>query len=74
MFRERSFWMEFVKPRLKYVTTIDFGKVTYEEDFYDLLRRKDLSVLEDRVLKREWYRGECRFIVAGSGNGVKGSA
>lgn len=74
MFRERSSFMEFVKPRLKYVTTIDFGKVTYERDFYNLLRQKDLSVLEDRILKREWFRGECRFIVAGSENGVRVSA
>lgn len=74
MFRERSLFMELVKPRLKYVTTIDFGKVTYEDDFYRLLQGRDLSVLEDRLLKREWFRGEYRLIVAGRENGATASA
>jgi len=74
MFRKRSLFMELVKPRLKYVTTIDFGRVTYEDDFYHLLQRRDLSVLEDRLLKREWFRGEYRLIVAGRENGARVSA
>ena len=74
MFRKRSWFMELVKPRLKYVTTIDFGRVTYEKDFFKLLRGRDLAVLEDRLLKREWFRGEYRLIVAGRENGARVSA
>ncbi len=29
--------IEKVKPFIKYVTTIDFGKVVYAKEFYDLL-------------------------------------
>lgn len=31
--QQRSRWMETIKPLLKRVTSIDFGRVTYEEDF-----------------------------------------
>ena len=54
--------MEFIKPRLKYITTIDFGSVTYETDFFDTLKETSLSVLEDRLLKQKWFRGEYRMI------------
>ena len=54
--------MEIVKPRLKYVTTIDFGTVTYEKAFYALLNKHDLSILEDRLVKKAWFKGEYRMI------------
>ncbi len=63
MFKERFRLMEIIKPKLKYITTIDFGNVTYEEDFFALLDEKKLSILEDRLLKREWFKGEYRMIV-----------
>lgn len=69
MFKERLKFMEFIKPKLKYFTTIDFGKVTYERDFYDLLGVKDLSVVHDRLIKKEWFKGEYRMIVTQSVNG-----
>ena len=56
--------MEFVKPRLKYVTTIDFGKVTYENDFTSLLEEKDINIIEDRLIKKEWFKGEYHFIIS----------
>jgi ubiquinone/menaquinone biosynthesis C-methylase UbiE len=34
--------MEFIKPKLKYVSTIDFGRVTYETAFIELLKDADL--------------------------------
>lgn len=64
MFNKRSPVMELIKPRLKYVTTIDFGRVTYENDFAALLRGKDISINEDRLIKREWFNGEYHFIVS----------
>lgn len=69
MFKNRSFFLEFVKPRLKYVTTVDFGRVTYEQDFFDLLEDKDLAIREDRVLSREWFNGEHRLIISEPRNG-----
>lgn len=63
MYEERFRLMEFIKPKLKYITTIDFGNVTYEKDFFALLHEKKLSILEDRLLKREWFKGEYRMIV-----------
>lgn len=63
MFKERFRLMEFIKPKMKYVTTIEFGKVTYEKDFFALLREKNLSVSQDRLIKKEWFKGEYRMIV-----------
>jgi len=64
IFKERFRFMEFIKPKLKYITTIDFGKVTYERDFFALMNEKSMSISEDKLIKREWFRGEYRMIVA----------
>jgi alpha-N-acetylglucosaminidase len=69
MFKDRSPMLEFIKPRLKYLTTVDFGRVTYESDFFCLLGEKDLSIAEDRMLKKEWFKGEYRLIISTPGNG-----
>ncbi|HET58737.1 MAG TPA: class I SAM-dependent methyltransferase [Deltaproteobacteria bacterium] len=74
MFKNHSLFLDIVKPRLKYVTTIDFGRVTYEDDFYALLGRKDMTVTEDWLLKREWFNGEYRLIVSAPENGNGRSA
>ncbi len=63
MFKNRSKIMEFVKPRLKFLTTVDFGKVTYEKDFYELLNQENLNPCEDRVLKKNVFKGEYRLII-----------
>lgn len=64
MFKKRSRLADLVKPRLKYLTTVDFGRATYEREFFSLLRESDLSVQDDRLLVREPLRSECRMIVA----------
>jgi alpha-N-acetylglucosaminidase len=69
MFREKTRVIEFIKPKLKYFTTIDFGKITYEEDFYALLGQKNVSINEDRLIKREWFKGEYRLIISTLENG-----
>ena len=75
MFKERSRLIEFIKPKLKYITTIDFGKVTYEKEFFALLDEKKLSILGDRLIKKDWFKGEYRMIVTsiedGDGNGFR---
>ena len=56
--------MAYIKPKLKYFTTVDFGKITYEENFFALLAEKNLAILEDRLIQRKWFRGEYRLIVS----------
>jgi SAM-dependent methyltransferase len=68
MYRQRSRFMDVVKPKLKYVTTVDFGRVTYERDFFALLSENDLAVHEDRVVGREPFHGQCRVIIASAGS------
>ncbi|MFP4214121.1 MAG: class I SAM-dependent methyltransferase [Desulfohalobiaceae bacterium] len=63
MFHSRSPMLEFIKPKLKYLTSIDFGQVTYEDEFFQLLQQKGLATSEDRLLKRKWFSGEYRVIV-----------
>ncbi|TVS18729.1 MAG: class I SAM-dependent methyltransferase [Gammaproteobacteria bacterium] len=41
---QRSRWMETIKPLLKRVTSIDFGRVTYEEDFRTQIRAANLEL------------------------------
>ena len=64
MFKKRSVLLDFVKPRLKCVTAIDFGRVTYENEFFALLEKHDLTALQERMINKEWYKGEFRMIVA----------
>ena len=63
MFKERSRLLEFIKPKLKYLTTVDFGKMTYENEFFALLERQNLSITRDRATSKEFFKGECRMIV-----------
>ncbi len=44
---ERSPWMETLKPLLRYLTSIDFGQVTYETDLLRTLETGDMEVLEN---------------------------
>lgn len=62
MFRKRSRLMEFIKPKLKYFTTVEFGSVTYDEYFYQFLRRNRLHIIKNHFIKKEWFQGEYRMI------------
>ena len=64
IFRKRSRLVDLVKPKLKYLTTIDFGRAIYEKDFFTLLEETGLAIQVDRVLKGEWFNSQCRMIVA----------
>jgi ubiquinone/menaquinone biosynthesis C-methylase UbiE len=63
MFRNKSVLIEFIKPRLKYLTTIDFGKVTYADDFIRLMKEKHMLITQDRLIKKEWFKGEYHLII-----------
>lgn len=54
--RRRSALMETVKPLLRRATSIDFGRVTYEDDFRAQLRAADLELSEFTVLSRHGTR------------------
>jgi alpha-N-acetylglucosaminidase len=56
--------MNFIKPRLKYISGIEFGPVSYEEYFFALLASHHLPVKEDRLLQDNWFQGQYRLIVA----------
>ena len=49
--RRRSRLMERAKPMIRHVTTIDFGRVTYEEDFRRTLAEGGTELLELTTLR-----------------------
>ena len=62
MFSTASRVLEFVKPRLKYLTTIDFGRVIYEQEFLALLQSEGLQIIDDRLIERKWFGGQYRMV------------
>ncbi len=64
MFKSRNRFIEEIKPRLKHLTTIEFGEVTYEDDFYALLKRQNFRIRMDKCIKKTWYNGTYRLIAA----------
>jgi alpha-N-acetylglucosaminidase len=64
IFRDHSAFLDFIKPKLVYLTTVDFGTVVYEGQFQDFLRKNRLRVVEDIMIKKAWHRGEYRMIAA----------
>ena len=48
--RQGSKLLEIVKPLLKYITTIDFGKLTYERDVDKFLEESGLETVERSVI------------------------
>lgn len=45
---------ELTKPLLKFVTTIDFGRVTYEADFLAAVQRAQLVVADNAAIGSNW--------------------
>ena len=52
----RSSFTERAKPLLKKITTVDFGRVTYETDFLDVLDEGNMEVLEFTTMQRQGAR------------------
>lgn len=40
--------MEIVKPYLKYLTTVDFGQLTYKDEFESFLVEHKLKAVQER--------------------------
>ncbi|AKJ94916.1 methyltransferase type 11 [Thioalkalivibrio versutus] len=57
--QRRARWQERLKPMLRRVTTIDFGRVTYEADFRAHIRSAGLELEEFTVLSRHGGRVSC---------------
>lgn len=64
VFLNHSPILDFLKPKLIYLTTVDFGTVVYEDQFKAFLQENNLSVVKDKMIKKEWFKGEYRMIVA----------
>lgn len=64
MYRQKSHIMDFIKPRLKYVTGIEFGPALYEDDFYEVLNETDFSIKENRLIQKKWFKGDYRLYAA----------
>jgi alpha-N-acetylglucosaminidase len=64
IYKDKFRLMEFIKPRLKYITTVDFGRIIYEKDFLQTLQSQNMTVVEDRCIKKEWFKGEYRMLTA----------
>ncbi|WP_018949593.1 class I SAM-dependent methyltransferase [Thioalkalivibrio sp. ALMg11] len=56
-------WLERLKPMLRRITTIDFGRVTYEADFRAHIRNAGLELEEFTVLARHGGRASCIVVV-----------
>lgn len=55
---------EKVKPYLKYITTIDFGNITYEKDFELMLRDEGLRIIsKEQVAKYNIFLKFFRMFV-----------
>lgn len=70
----RSPLRERVKPLIRHVTTIDFGTVTYEDDFRRVLREADLRVLELVTLGGTRSSSYRLAVAAPDGNGRTAAA
>ena len=57
--KQPSRWMEILKPMLKQVTSIDFGRVTYEDDFRAQIHAAGLQLEEFTTLTRHGSRATC---------------
>jgi 2-polyprenyl-3-methyl-5-hydroxy-6-metoxy-1,4-benzoquinol methylase len=57
--RQRARWLEVVKPMLKRITSIDFGRVTYEDEFRAQIRAAGLDLEEFTTLARHGDRASC---------------
>lgn len=65
---ERNTFLEKIKPALTYITSIDFGRVTYVEDFEKVLQEAGVVVMSSTRIEdgKASRRRESRLVVARS--------
>ena len=59
-----SRWMERLKPLLRRATSIDFGRVTYEEDFRAQIKAAGLTLETFTVIEDHGGRASCLAVAA----------
>lgn len=57
-----GFAMTFIKPFLKYLLSIDFGSVTYEGDFREVLRAAEVTIQEIHVIQKSAFRRQVLVV------------
>lgn len=62
--RTPSRWMEGLKPLLRRFTSVDFGRVTYEEDFRAQIQAAGLTLEEFTILAKHGSRDSCLAIAS----------
>ncbi|MFC1706143.1 class I SAM-dependent methyltransferase [Planctomycetota bacterium] len=62
LYRQRSRFLEWAKPKLKYVTTIDFGPVTYRDDFFEKLILGGFHPVEEAQLEAVSGNNSIHFL------------
>ncbi|QJQ94668.1 MULTISPECIES: bifunctional 2-polyprenyl-6-hydroxyphenol methylase/3-demethylubiquinol 3-O-methyltransferase UbiG [Halomonadaceae] len=62
-------WMERLKPLLKRLTSIDFGRVTYEDAFKAQIHAAGLELEEFTVLANHGKRASCLAVARPAGEG-----
>lgn len=62
--QQPSRWLETLKPMLKRVTSIDFGRVTYEDDFRAQVGAAGLALEEFTTLARHGDRASCLAVAS----------
>ncbi len=67
--RQPSPWLEALKPWLRWLTTIDFGRVTYETDFRHVVGDAGLEILEVETLHAGARRDEVLVVAAAATRG-----
>ena len=72
--KKRNKVMDFVKPLLRYIVTIDFGRVTYRDEFRTTLARAGLATTDEVLLGEKAgreYRLVCCVPAARGGHAVE---
>ena len=70
--RRRAPWLERLKPMLRRLTSIDFGRVTYEEPFRAQLRAAGLELERFETLAEHGGRASC-LVLARPGRDASGT-
>lgn len=60
-------WMEILKPMLKRVTSVEFGRVTYEDSFRAQIRAAGLELEEFTTLAHHGDRASCLAVARPAG-------
>ena len=64
-FEKNNKFLNFIKPKLKYLTTIDFGEIIYRDEFLSFLESNSLRVIENISRNKNFFKGKHRITMTG---------